>query len=123
VAHLEEVCMRDYATALWGQWRPRPAEDFRAERHRIIVGDDTDVGCIETIIQADHLRLGKLYLLPDYRRRGWGAEILSRIVTEAHSLNLPLRLSVLTTNPAQAFYRREGLSLIAQDNERLTFES
>jgi len=123
VAHLEEVCMRAYATALWGEWRPRPAEDFRADHHRIIVIDATDIGCIETVFQTDHLRLGKLYLLPAYQRRGWGAEILRRVIAEAASLNLPLRLNVLTTNPAQAFYRREGLSLIAQDKERLTFEA
>lgn len=122
IAHLEEVCMRDYATALWGQWLPQPADDFLADRHRIIVSGNVNAGCIETIIRADHLWLSKLYLLPSHQRRGLGAEVLREIIVEAGTLGLPLRLSVLTTNPAQAFYRREGLNVRTQDQERITFE-
>lgn len=123
VDHLEEVCMRDYATALWGQWLPRPEGPFPADQHRIIVHSGIDVGCVETIRQPDHLWLNKFYLLPAYQRRGIGAIILKRMVDEAAALGLPLRLSVLTTNPAQAFYRREGFREIKRDQERVRFEA
>jgi len=123
VAYLEEVCMRDYAVALWGQWRPRPAENFLADRHRIIVSDDTDIGCVETVRHDDHLWLGKLYLLPSHQRKGLGAEVLHEMILEARGFGLPLRLSVLTTNPAQAFYRREGLVARSNDQERIIFET
>jgi ribosomal protein S18 acetylase RimI-like enzyme len=45
------------------------------------------------------------------------------MVDEAAALGLPLRLSVLTTNPAQAFYRREGFREIKRDQERVRFEA
>lgn len=37
---------------------------------------------------------------------------------EARAIGLPLRLSVLTTNPAVAFYQREGLRIYDETAER-----
>lgn len=33
---LEEACMRDYAVALWGAWRPEPPDEQALDRCRII---------------------------------------------------------------------------------------
>ena len=123
VGHLEEVCMRGYAVALWGEWRPRPPEDFAADRHRIVVCNSFDAGCIEITLHADHLWLDKLYLLPSFQRQGIGAVVLRQIVAEAKHFGLPLRLSVLTTNPAQAFYRRQGLQVRERNAEKIVFEA
>ncbi len=121
--HLEEVCMRAYAVALWGEWRPEPPEASVAGRHGIVVCNGLDAGCIETTLHVDHLFLDKLYLLPSFQRRGVGAVVLRQVVAEAKHFGVPLRLSVLTTNPAQAFYRREGLQVRERNAERSVFEA
>jgi GNAT superfamily N-acetyltransferase len=123
VTELEEVCMRDYATALWGKWKPSAAEEFTPLRITIIVWNNADVGCVEIERHPDHLWLDRLYLLPTHQRRGFGATILHTIIEAAKDERLVLRLSVLITNPAEAFYRREGLRERMRTPERITFET
>ncbi|WP_161807854.1 hypothetical protein [Ensifer adhaerens] len=43
---------------------------------------------------------------------------LRQVLSEAVALDLPVRLSVLATNPAVAFYRREGLRIQEETPER-----
>ncbi len=118
LARLEEDCMRDYATALWGIWRPRPDDTLRLDTHRIILKANVAVGCVSAIQHADHLWLEKLYITPARQRKGIGALVLQQLIAEASAFSLPLRLSVLITNPARAFYEREGLSLYERNDER-----
>ncbi len=115
---LEEACMRAYAIALWGKWRPRPADALPLDEHRIIVADGENVGCVSVTRREDHLWVNKLYVAPGHQKRGHGAFALRRVLAEAVSIGLPLRLSVLTTNPAVAFYRREGLVIYEETAER-----
>jgi GNAT superfamily N-acetyltransferase len=116
---LEEACMRDYAIALWGVWRPRPEEEGALNGVRIIVADGEDAGCVATTLHADHIWINRLYIAPAHQRRGLGAAILQMVISEGAALSLPVRLSVLTTNPAVAFYIREGLRVYEQTPERI----
>ncbi len=115
---LEEACMRDYAIALWGSWRPRPADALILDEHRIIVAEEEDVGCVSVTRRDDHVWVNKLYVAPIHQKRGYGAIALRQVLGEARAVGLPLRLSVLTTNPAVAFYRREGLVIYEETAER-----
>jgi len=115
---LEEACMRDYAVALWGSWRPRPADALILDEHRLIVADGEDAGCVSVTRREDHLWVNKLYVAPAYQKRGYGAIALRQVLGEAAAIGLPVRLSVLTTNPAVAFYRREGLVIYEETAER-----
>lgn len=115
---LEEACMRDYAIALWGNWRPRPADALILGEHRIVVSDGEDVGCVSVTRRENHLWVNKLYVAPAYQKRGYGAFALRQVLVEAATIGLPLQLSVLTTNPAVAFYRREGLVIYEETPER-----
>ncbi|MEI3850486.1 MULTISPECIES: GNAT family N-acetyltransferase [Ensifer] len=115
---LEEACMRDYAIALWGSWRPRPADALILDEHRIIVAEEEDVGCVSVTRRDDHVWVNKLYVAPIHQKRGYGAITLRQVLGEARAVGLPLRLSVLTTNPAVAFYRREGLVIYEETAER-----
>ncbi|MFS2007727.1 GNAT family N-acetyltransferase [Duganella sp. CT11-25] len=118
LARLEEDCMRDYATALWGIWRPRPDDTLRLDTHRIILKENAAVGCVSITRHADHAWLEKLYITPASQRQGIGALVLQQLISEANASSLPLRLSVLTTNPARAFYEREGLCVYERNDER-----
>lgn len=115
---LEEACMRDYAVALWGSWRPRPADALILDEHRLIVADGDDAGCVSVTRREDHLWVNKLYVAPAYQKRGYGAFALRQVFGEAAAIGVPVRLSVLTTNPAVAFYRREGLVIYEETAER-----
>lgn len=110
--------MRDYAIALWGSWRPRPADALILDEHRIIVAEEEDVGCVSVTRRDDHVWVNKLYVAPIHQKRGYGAITLRQVLGEARAVGLPLRLSVLTTNPAVAFYRREGLVIYEETAER-----
>lgn len=116
---LEELGMRGYAQALWGSWQPSATvESLALEGHEIIEAGGESVGCIATAWHPDHLRVQKLYIHPDHRNRGFGAQALRTWVAEAAERGLPTWLSVLTTNPAQKFYEREGFSVREETRER-----
>jgi GNAT superfamily N-acetyltransferase len=119
---LEETTMRDYAVALWGTWRPSP-EEGATYGTRIVTCDGEDAGCVATTRQADHIWINKLYIAPEYQRRGLGAAVLRLVISEGAASNLPVRLGVLTTNPAIAFYIREGLRVYEETPERIFLTS
>ena len=119
---LEEACMRGYAEALWGGWRPTATvETLDIEGHEIIEQDGEAVGCVAMKWHPDHLFIDKLYIAPAYQGRGIGAVVLRGKTEAAAAKGLPTKLSVLTTNPAERFYRREGFVLEAETPERRRF--
>lgn len=111
--------MRDYAIALWGAFRPRPDDKLVLQEHRIVVDKGEAVGCVATVRGADHIWIDRLYIAPSHQRRGLGAAVLQMVIAEATASNLPVRLSVLTSNPAIAFYIREGLRMYEETPERI----
>jgi GNAT superfamily N-acetyltransferase len=125
VQELEEICMRAYAEVLWASWIPSIARyGFDPSRHRVVQIDGKDVGCIDVWREADHLLLDKLYLLPEARGQGIGASLLNLVLSEAQAARMPLRLSVLTSNPrALTFYLREGFREIDRTPERILLEA
>lgn len=47
ILRLEEICMRDYAEALWGHWRPSDTiESLALDGHDIIELDSKAAGCV-----------------------------------------------------------------------------
>jgi hypothetical protein len=65
---LEEACMREYAVALRGVWRPRPPDEQTPDGCRIIVEGDESIGCITTIAHPDHIWVDQLYISPGFQR-------------------------------------------------------
>lgn len=81
------------------------------------------VGCVACEWQADHLRIRKLYVSPDYRRRRIGACVLAIKCRQAAFRGRNLRLTVLSTNSdARRFYEREGMTVVESTEERITLE-
>lgn len=123
VLRLEEAGMREHAVALWGGWRPSATPGaLDLTGHRIVFAAGQDVGVVATERPGAHVRLRKLYIAPDARNLGYGAQALGRVVREAASLGVGVRLSVLTTNPAVRFYLREGFEIVEQGPERIWME-
>ena len=120
VFRVSEATMRAYAEATWGRWDPEQTKaSFSPVTHRIIQRDGADIGCLEWIEQLDGFRLNKLFILPTYQNRGIGSEILDRPIDQARSALKPIRLSVLTVNPAQTFYALHGFYISDKTPERV----
>ena len=119
VIWLEEASMKEHATALWGDWRPSSTlAELDISNHQIIEYQGVSVGCVALKLSHDCLFLARLFLGPDFRNRGIGAHVLRLVVQLATDRRIPVRLSVLRTNPAINFYLREGFSVEAETTER-----
>ena len=117
---LEEVCMKAYAKALWGKWQASAtSETLDISIHEMIVISDKTVGCIATRSLPDSLNLAKLYLSPEARNQGIGASVLRQILARAGTTDRPVRLRVLTNNPAVRFYERSGFQIEQRTSEHV----
>lgn len=116
--------MRDYAVALWGEWRPSAtANSLVVAGHEMVVVTGQTVGCVASEPRPEALLITKLYLAEEIRNRGIGAGLLRQKIELAASMNLPVRLRVLSTNPdALRFYLRMGFKVLSRDPERVFVE-
>jgi GNAT superfamily N-acetyltransferase len=119
VLGLEEACMRAYAEALWGHWHPSDTpQTLCLGGCRIVECDGVAVGCVQAEFRDEYLWLDKLYIDPAYQHRGIGLQVLRHVLDQAARAVVPVKLCVLTTNPADAFYQREGFHVCEETAER-----
>ncbi len=84
---------------------------------RLLAGDRRGYGYID-----DHTPEISLAVLPNYRGRGAGTELLTRLVRYARSRFPALSLSVSDDNPAIHLYKRAGFSVIKASGGSLTMK-
>jgi len=70
-----------------------------------------DIGLIGIRRRSDHWFFDKLYLLPRYQNRGFGAHLIERLKEDARSAQLPMRLTIREVNPPRRVYERHGFVL------------
>lgn len=98
------------------------ATQFIGAVHRIIQLDGTDIGRL-IVLRTDELcRVIDLSILPAYRGRGIGSDILGSLINEAHGGKVPLRLKVESGNRATTFYARLGFRTVAREGHHLELE-
>lgn len=107
--HVTEACMRVYAEQTYGSWNGRADLDLAFDKIVELAG--RGIGMIGVDRRSDDWFLDKLYLLPTYQRQGIGSYLLQRLIGEAKSAQVVLRLTVLEVNPARRFYERHGFVL------------
>lgn len=88
------------------------AEAYLQAAHRIIQLGSADIGRLIVNRADDHLRIIDLSLLPFYRSRGIGTDILRSLLNEAHGGKVPTRLHVRKESRAIALYARHGFKVI-----------
>ncbi|HKE26034.1 MAG TPA: GNAT family N-acetyltransferase [Bryobacteraceae bacterium] len=74
----------------------------------VLLAHGTPAGSAIVWRTPGEIRLIDIALLPDFRSRGLGGQWIERLIREASAAQLPLRLSVLNTNPARSLYERLG---------------
>jgi GNAT superfamily N-acetyltransferase len=119
--------MREYAVATWGTWweeesQRETAEQVSAGKTKIIELDDVPIGIQLIERSGTHIQLEQLYIVKAFQRRGFGTELLKRLLVEAKESNLPIRLRVLAVNPAKRLYERLGFVVVKSTPERYFME-
>jgi ribosomal protein S18 acetylase RimI-like enzyme len=61
-------------------------------------------------------------LLPGYRHRGIGTDLLTRLIDEARGRYVALSLSVSADNPAAHLYQRLGFEVVERNGPSLTMK-
>jgi ribosomal protein S18 acetylase RimI-like enzyme len=86
-----------------------------------VSGDD--IGIIAMSRQADCIKLHQMFILPEYQKRGIGEACMRRIIEDAASTKLPIRLQVLKVNSrAFTFYQRLGFGKIGETDNHILME-
>ena len=83
--------------------------------HQIIFAADQPIGRILVAQEEDSTRLVDIALLPEYRGRGIGTQLIGQLIEQATKAGSVVRLSVLRTNPAIHLYERLGFVKTSED--------
>lgn len=127
VFEVTKAAMGPYVEATWGTWDDvvqcdRVAKTFNVCTHQIIyIGADL-AGVLAVNLHSDHLQLLKVFLLPVFQRKGFGAALVKQVIARADREGLPVRLRVLRVNPAKSLYDRLGFKVTNEDQERFFME-
>jgi GNAT superfamily N-acetyltransferase len=106
--------MRSYVEAAFGTWEPaaqrrRSEESFDLATYRLVLVDDVRAGILVVEDRDSEVFLGKIFLLPQFQRRGTGTVLINRLIERATVERKPLRLRVLRVNvDARRLYERLG---------------
>ena len=125
IYRLVERTMRGYVEQIWGSFseeynRKQVAEQIAV--YSIVELGGNDVGALAVERHDTHIQLAQIYILPDYQNRGIGTSLVRDLVGEARRSGKPLRLRVLSVNPARALYEREGFRVTQSTPERFFME-
>jgi ribosomal protein S18 acetylase RimI-like enzyme len=115
---LLRATMREYVEQTWSwdeKWqRAHFQERFDPAKNQIVVLNDRDIGVIAVDRREDEVFLGRIYILPEYQRRGIGTLLIKSVLDGAFQDGLPVRLRVLKVNPAKRLYERLGFTVIEE---------
>ena len=108
--------MEPYAIAIWGKWnadeaRARSVDNIREGITQVIEADGERAGILRVERSPDFIDLKQVFILAPFQRRGIGAKIILGLIEEARTKGLPIKLRVLTINPARELYERLGFSV------------
>ena len=114
VFRVTEEAMRSYVEEAFGSWQPdsqrrRSEESFNLATYRLVAVDDVRAGILVVEDRSSEIFLAKIFLLPQFQRRGVGTVLIRRLIERAAMERKPLRLRVLRVNTrARRLYERLG---------------
>jgi GNAT superfamily N-acetyltransferase len=108
----------------WNDAEQRAVADkeFGELPYAVVEENGRPVGYVCVIHERDHDFVEEIALLPDVQGRGIGTRLLQDILQAAEQRNVPVRLSVFTSNPAQRLYARLGFTTLHSNHPRTTME-
>src|SRR6185436_16023659 len=98
---------------IWGSFseeynRKNAAESIAAGIYSVIEREGQDIGALAVERHPTHIQLTQMYIFPAHQNLGIGTSLIRELAREAKESNRPLRLRVLSVNPARRLYEREG---------------
>ena len=115
---LHVATMRDYVTRTWGwddaQQRSMFDQRFDPTKVEVIELDGRPIGMQVVNMAADSIELGNIEILPEHQGRGYGSELIGKVLQKARATRRQVRLQVLKVNPASALYMRLGFVLTGE---------
>jgi GNAT superfamily N-acetyltransferase len=82
---------------------------------QVILEHGRPIGRLYIQRRPTEIRVIDMALLPAYRNRGIGSHLLSGILSEARTRDLPVTAHVDLFNPAQRLYKRLGFRTVTDD--------
>lgn len=86
-------------------------ENYPGAVFQIILLDESQAGRLYMHRRADEIRIMDITLLPEFRGRGIGTQLLRQVLDEGRAENLPVTIHVERFNPALRWYERLGFRL------------
>ena len=111
IYRLCEITMRSYVEADLGDCfervaRPTVQKLLQRGMFARIYANDVLVGAVAYERHDTHIQLEEIYVDPARQNQGLGTTVMNSFLVQSRSLGLPIRLHVLASNPARAFYER-----------------
>ncbi|WP_277185049.1 GNAT family N-acetyltransferase [Caballeronia sp. BR00000012568055] len=88
--------------------RERFLASFEPALCRFIEIDHVRAGFYLIRPYSDHWLLDHLYILPEHQARGIGSAVLRKIIADADSQRMPVRLGALRGSESNRFYQQHG---------------
>ena len=124
--YVTEATMRAYVEQAFGRWDPedqrRRSDENDPGSCRLILVDGVRAGILVVDDRPDEIFLARIFVLPEFQRRGVGSALIRLLMERADSEKKPLRLRVLVLNPARRLYERLGFTVTQQTPEHVYME-
>ncbi len=119
---LLNATMRQFIVETWGTWDEKKFQQQSVEvscspSAQIILVGNAEAGVLHVDRLPTHFQVHQIYLWPQFQRQGIGAVLINRLVSEASSSKVPVRLRVLLVNPVRGFYERLGFVVTKANSE------
>jgi ribosomal protein S18 acetylase RimI-like enzyme len=125
------ACIREPEIAALG-WNAQQREDFlrmqfmaqqrwyestyAGAEHQIVLSDGEQAGRLLICSNGEAAVLVDISLMPEYRNRGIGGELIRAMLKQCDEKRTPAKLQVLKTNPARRLYERLGFRETSVDD-------
>ena len=88
---------------------------FARASDQIVLLDNGVIGRLLVTRAPDEIFLVDIALMPEFRNRGIGSDLVTRLVAESKTMSCPLRLYAEKKSRAQALYVRFGFNVIGDE--------
>jgi len=120
---LNRIVYKQLVIEQFGSWDDRWQRNYFDEKwkgaaYQIILVEDHPVGTFWTVEEKDHILVREIQVLPEFQGRRIGTTLMKRLLKNAKTRQLPVRLGLLKANRARHFYERLGFRVYAETENR-----
>lgn len=89
--------------------------DFKPSEIQVVEHEGEAIGRLR-VVRGDSIYIGGIQILPEYRGRGIGTQVIESLIVEAEEKMIPITLEVRHNNTdAFSLYERLGFQVVEED--------